>query len=340
MSHAPSAALERRHSTIRQRSRRARSRRARRHVAAEHPLPDQLHRQLGDRRRSPPIGSTSSPTSATSTTIDRRARHGARVPGPRARHGRRLVRRDARRRCSRRAAGGASASRRRTSRWPARLAEGDARRVRRRPRRWSPPSASSSARASARTRTRSRRCARRRGGCPRWRPTVLDAGPARRRPSATSRWPSTGGSGKPGSSARRLIRSWPAGRTPRCRTRVRASEQLTEGDLVVLDFGGVYDSYCVDLTRTVSVGPASGAGARGLRRRPRGARPRHRGRGARAIALRHRRRGAARRSRATAWARRSATARGTASASKCTRIRGSRGGGRTWTPTTKRWRPA
>jgi Xaa-Pro aminopeptidase len=31
---------------------------------------------------------------------------------------------------------------------------------------------------------------------------------------------------------------------------------LTEGDLVVLDFGGVYDSYCVDLTRTVSVGKA------------------------------------------------------------------------------------
>ena len=32
--------------------------------------------------------------------------------------------------------------------------------------------------------------------------------------------------------------------------------KLTEGDLVVLDFGGVYDSYCVDLTRTVSVGAA------------------------------------------------------------------------------------
>ena len=34
--------------------------------------------------------------------------------------------------------------------------------------------------------------------------------------------------------------------------------RLDEGDLVVLDFGGVYDSYCVDLTRTVSIGVASG----------------------------------------------------------------------------------
>jgi Xaa-Pro aminopeptidase len=33
--------------------------------------------------------------------------------------------------------------------------------------------------------------------------------------------------------------------------------RLVEGDVVVLDFGGVYDSYCVDLTRTVSVGAAS-----------------------------------------------------------------------------------
>ncbi len=33
--------------------------------------------------------------------------------------------------------------------------------------------------------------------------------------------------------------------------------KLTEGDLVVLDFGGVYASYCVDLTRTVSIGKAT-----------------------------------------------------------------------------------
>jgi Xaa-Pro aminopeptidase len=35
------------------------------------------------------------------------------------------------------------------------------------------------------------------------------------------------------------------------------SRRLASGDGVVLDFGGVYDGYCVDLTRTVSVGPAS-----------------------------------------------------------------------------------
>src|SRR6185369_8174909 len=33
--------------------------------------------------------------------------------------------------------------------------------------------------------------------------------------------------------------------------------KLSESDLVVLDFGGVFHAYCVDLTRTVSVGRAS-----------------------------------------------------------------------------------
>ena len=36
-----------------------------------------------------------------------------------------------------------------------------------------------------------------------------------------------------------------------------ADRRLAAGDLVVLDFGGVLDGYCCDLTRTVSVGPPS-----------------------------------------------------------------------------------
>ena len=43
----------------------------------------------------------------------------------------------------------------------------------------------------------------------------------------------------------------------RCRTTVPATRRLEAGDLVVLDFGGVLDGYCSDLTRTVSVGPPS-----------------------------------------------------------------------------------
>ena len=41
------------------------------------------------------------------------------------------------------------------------------------------------------------------------------------------------------------------------------SRMLTEGDGVVLDFGGIYDGYCVDLTRTLHLGPP-GAGFRRL----------------------------------------------------------------------------
>ena len=43
----------------------------------------------------------------------------------------------------------------------------------------------------------------------------------------------------------------------------RAGERvLTDGDLLVLDFGGVLDGYCSDLTRTVSIGVPSSEGRR------------------------------------------------------------------------------
>jgi Xaa-Pro aminopeptidase len=50
-----------------------------------------------------------------------------------------------------------------------------------------------------------------------------------------------------------IVASGPNAALPHARPTERT---ITEGDLVVLDFGGVYDSYCVDLTRTVSVGKA------------------------------------------------------------------------------------
>jgi Xaa-Pro aminopeptidase len=51
-----------------------------------------------------------------------------------------------------------------------------------------------------------------------------------------------------------IVASGPNAALPHARPTER---KLSEGDVVVLDFGGVYDSYCVDLTRTVSIGPAS-----------------------------------------------------------------------------------
>jgi Xaa-Pro aminopeptidase len=51
-----------------------------------------------------------------------------------------------------------------------------------------------------------------------------------------------------------IVASGPNAALPHSRPTER---KVSEGDLVVLDFGGVYDSYCVDLTRTVSIGPAS-----------------------------------------------------------------------------------
>jgi len=50
-----------------------------------------------------------------------------------------------------------------------------------------------------------------------------------------------------------IVATGPNGALPHARPGER---RIDESDLVVLDFGGVYDSYCVDLTRTVSVGPA------------------------------------------------------------------------------------
>jgi len=54
-----------------------------------------------------------------------------------------------------------------------------------------------------------------------------------------------------------IVASGPNSAMPHARPGRRA---IAPGDLVVLDFGGVYDGYCVDLTRTVSVGePAADA---------------------------------------------------------------------------------
>jgi len=51
-----------------------------------------------------------------------------------------------------------------------------------------------------------------------------------------------------------IVASGPHSAMPHYRAGTRI---LTAGDLVVLDFGGVLDGYCCDLTRTVSIGPPS-----------------------------------------------------------------------------------
>jgi len=51
-----------------------------------------------------------------------------------------------------------------------------------------------------------------------------------------------------------IVASGPNAAMPHYRAGQRA---LAPGDLVVLDFGGVYSGYCVDLTRTVSIGAPS-----------------------------------------------------------------------------------
>jgi Xaa-Pro aminopeptidase len=49
-----------------------------------------------------------------------------------------------------------------------------------------------------------------------------------------------------------IVASGPNGALPHARPGPRT---LSEGEGVVLDFGGVYDGYCVDLTRTIGLGP-------------------------------------------------------------------------------------
>lgn len=51
-----------------------------------------------------------------------------------------------------------------------------------------------------------------------------------------------------------IVASGPRAALPHARPSERT---LSEGDVVVLDFGGVYASYCVDLTRTVALGRAT-----------------------------------------------------------------------------------
>jgi Xaa-Pro aminopeptidase len=53
-----------------------------------------------------------------------------------------------------------------------------------------------------------------------------------------------------------IVASGPNGARPHARAGDRV---VRPGDLVVLDFGGVYDGYCVDLTRTLPVGPPAPA---------------------------------------------------------------------------------
>jgi Xaa-Pro aminopeptidase len=56
-----------------------------------------------------------------------------------------------------------------------------------------------------------------------------------------------------------IVASGPRSALPHGRA---ATRRLEAGDLVVLDFGGVYGGYCVDLTRTVELAPRSPEAAR------------------------------------------------------------------------------
>ena len=97
---------------------------------------------------------------------------------------------------------------------------------------------------------------------------------------------------------------------------------LRDGDLVVLDFGGVYGGYCVDLTRTVALGEPNAEMVRVyqavLEAQTRG----HCGRQARRSGRGYRCGGAANAADGTGWPKRSGTAQATAWAWKFTKRHG------------------
>jgi Xaa-Pro aminopeptidase len=64
----------------------------------------------------------------------------------------------------------------------------------------------------------------------------------------------TGGFSRPAFET--IVASGPNSALPHARPTAR---EVQDGDPTVLDFGGVYDGYCVDLTRTVQLGPATPA---------------------------------------------------------------------------------
>jgi Xaa-Pro aminopeptidase len=77
------------------------------------------------------------------------------------------------------------------------------------------------------------------------------AGRTEREVAASLDWHLTqGGFDRPAFDA--IVASGPNGALPHA---MPGSRRLCQGDLIVLDFGGVYDGYFVDITRTVSLGP-------------------------------------------------------------------------------------
>jgi len=60
--------------------------------------------------------------------------------------------------------------------------------------------------------------------------------------------------GAEGSSFETIVASGPRSSRPHA---TRSARRLRKGDLVVIDFGAVYQGYCSDITRTVCIGPAS-----------------------------------------------------------------------------------